>query len=193
MRVKFLPNQRMSVKTKRLIIASTFAFTGLVVFLVTFGYLNTGARQEAEASASETIPIGSFIINMGIAPQTFANGLKPYGMIYDLTTNYNVPVKWVINSSKIKDGNDFWHNSVNYRGGAFIIPAIYINSNVTARINYWISQGVQGNYSISSMNLPVYTTITSFPMVIIDNLSGNYIIRYQNGESLSEGIQVVKN
>jgi hypothetical protein len=34
---------------------------------------------------TETFPTGSFIINMGATnPQTIANGLKPYGLIYDL-------------------------------------------------------------------------------------------------------------
>ena len=29
--------------------------------------------------------------------QTINNGLKPYGMIYDLIVNYKIPIKWVIN------------------------------------------------------------------------------------------------
>ena len=43
---------------------------------------------------SETLSTGSFIINMGATnPNTIANGLKPYGLIYDLLRNNNVPVK----------------------------------------------------------------------------------------------------
>jgi hypothetical protein len=42
-------------------------------------------------SANEVIPTGSFLVNMGIVPQTNANGMKPYGLVYDLLKNYNVP------------------------------------------------------------------------------------------------------
>ena len=37
---------------------------------------------------------------MGITPQTYANGLKPYGLIYDMLKNYNVPIYWVISDAK---------------------------------------------------------------------------------------------
>ena len=59
---------------------------------------------------NQTIPAGSKIIDMGVTPQTVANGLKPYGLVYDLVKNYKVPVKWIINSGKVKDGIDFSHN-----------------------------------------------------------------------------------
>ena len=75
-------------------------------------------------AADEVIQVGSFIVNMGVTPQTTANGLKPYGMMYDLVKNYNVPIKWVINPSKTKDGVDLAHNGVAYKGGPFIIPAV---------------------------------------------------------------------
>ena len=46
-----------------------------------------------------------------MANDTIANGLKPYGLIYDLLKNYKVPVKWIINPSKSKGffggGNKF--------------------------------------------------------------------------------------
>ncbi len=38
----------------------------------------------------ETIGTGSFIINMGVTPQTINNGLKPYGLVYDLLKNYKI-------------------------------------------------------------------------------------------------------
>jgi len=63
----------------------------------------------------ETIPSGSFIVNLGIMPQTIQNGLKPYGFVYDLLKNLHVPVKWVINSAKVKDGVDFTYNGNDYR------------------------------------------------------------------------------
>jgi len=38
-------------------------------------------------AAIETIASGSYIINMGVSPQTVANGLKPYGLVYNLVKN----------------------------------------------------------------------------------------------------------
>ncbi len=148
-------------------IASVFSAVLIVLF-------QTGPKQEAVAgSGTATIPAGSFIINMGVTPQTVANGLKPYGMIYDLMINYNVPVIWSINPSKAKDGNDFIYSSVGYKGGPFVISAPYISAAVASRITYWQGQGVQGIYTTSEAAIPVYDTITTFPPLIIDNLSSN--------------------
>lgn len=122
-------------------------------------------------AGNETLNTGSFIINMGITPQTFNNGLKPYGMLHDLITNYNVPVKWVINDTKIKDGTDFTYNSVDYKGAPFIVPAEFIDSTVASRISYWQTQGVVGVYTSSSLTVPVYNTVTAFPGIMIDSLS----------------------
>lgn len=173
MGVKLKQGLSTKLKTRTILIVATSGILGTFLFLMFFGYFNTGIQQEAKATTTETIPTGSFIVNMGITPQTFANGLLPYGMIYELTTEYNIPIKWVIEPSKAKDGTDFTHNSVSYRGGAFVIPATYISSEIEDRIEYWQSLGVQGNYSVSSMSLPVYMDITSFPLVIIDTLSTN--------------------
>lgn len=116
----------------------------------------------------------SFIINMGFTPQSNASGLKPYGMIYDLITNYDVPILWCIKPTKVKDGVDFTYNWTGYSGGPFVVPVQYINAAVSARITYWLSQGVQGTYAIAgSFTPPIYDTLTSFPKVMIDNLSGN--------------------
>src|SRR5690349_21210068 len=71
--------------------------------------------QDAKA-ATETFTSGAFIINMGVVPQTVANGLKPYGLIYDLIKNNDVPIKWVIGQGKVKDGVDFTYNGQDFRG-----------------------------------------------------------------------------
>ncbi|MCY7291869.1 MAG: hypothetical protein LH615_06770, partial [Ferruginibacter sp.] len=68
-------------------------------------------------SQSETFSTGSFIINMGATnPGTIANSIKPYGLIYDLIRNYKVPVKFIVNQSKAKDGVDFTYLGIQYRG-----------------------------------------------------------------------------
>jgi len=129
--------------------------------------------QKASATANETFSSGSFIINMGVTPQTYANGLKPYGMLYDLIMNYNIEVKWVINTTKAKDGADFTYSAVDYKGGPFIIRAEDISSTITTRITYWQGQGVQGVYTTSSITVPVYATLSYFPKAMIDDLSNN--------------------
>ncbi len=124
-------------------------------------------------AANETFGTGSFIINMGIAPQTPSNGLKPYGLIYELIKNYDVPVKWVINPSKIKDGIDFTYNGQNYRGGTFIIHAEFRTAAVNALIASWQAKGVIGVTTIYPISLDVTLTLGSAPKWAIDPHDAN--------------------
>ncbi|TXI14787.1 MAG: gliding motility-associated C-terminal domain-containing protein [Pedobacter sp.] len=119
-------------------------------------------------AATETIPSGSFIVNLGVTPQTVANGLKPYGMIYDLLKNLHVPIKWVINSSKVKDGADFVYNGKSYSGGCFIITEPYRTNEVNAVINKWIALGVIGETITSSLDVDVYATLSYAPRWTLD-------------------------
>ena len=146
-----------------------FLGTGTLISLVVFFNFTNVKKVKA---ATETLSSGSFIINMGVTPQTYANGLKPYGMLFDLIINYSVPIKWVIEPTKLKDSADFTYNAVKYKGGPFIIPAEYINSTISNRITYWQTQGVQGVYTTASISVPVYTTLTAFSISIIDNQAG---------------------
>ena len=43
-------------------------------------------------SADVTFSRGAYIIDMGQVPQTAANGLKPYGLIYQLVVNNQASV-----------------------------------------------------------------------------------------------------
>ncbi|MGB8856767.1 MAG: hypothetical protein WCC58_08880, partial [Burkholderiales bacterium] len=56
---------------------------------------------------SVVVKPGSYVVDMGQATQTYANGLKPYGLVYDLIINRKVPVDWVINPAKLFGGSDF--------------------------------------------------------------------------------------
>ena len=114
-------------------------------------------------AADETLASGSFIINMGITPQTFNNGLKPYGMVYDMLKNFRVPIKWVINQSKVKDGPDFTYAGVQYKGGTFIIPAEFRTTAVNTAINTWISAGVVGVTTTSAITVDVFKTLLFVP------------------------------
>jgi hypothetical protein len=140
----------------------------LAIYFIVF------STESTNAQCTTTVPSGSFIVNMGVVPQTMANGLKPYGLIYDLITNYGVPILWCIDQAKIKDGPDFTYNAVNYSGGTFVVPGQYITAAVATRISFWQGIGVQGLYANAGVLAPpVYDTITAFPKVMIDNGSGN--------------------
>jgi hypothetical protein len=124
-------------------------------------------------SQSESLATGSFIINMGATnPNTIGNGLKPYGLIYDLIRNNNVPVKWVIGAGKIKDGVDFTYNGVQYRGGTFIIPAQYRSAAVNAKITAWQGQGVVGITTTSPLTVNVTQTLNAAPRWTLDAANG---------------------
>jgi hypothetical protein len=149
----------------------------LIVFLFGLNNLNAAPTQ---------IPKGSFLINMGVVPQTYANGLKPYGMVYDLVKNYKVPVYWVINPTKTKDGADFTHNGVNYSGGTFIVPAQYRTTAVNNRIIYWQSQGIVGSSSASAFIAEVYITIDLMPKWTLDKDNGTLALTYFNNASIPD-------
>ena len=72
-----------------------FSFLKKWVYYLPVAFVLLGSNVKA---ANETFTPGAFIINMGVTPQTVSNGLKPYGMIYELIKNYNCPIKWVIGS-----------------------------------------------------------------------------------------------
>lgn len=128
---------------------------------------------------NETLSTGSFIINMGATnPNTIANGLKPYGLIYDLIRNYKVPVKWVISQTKLKDGTDFTYNGVQYKGGTFIIPAEFRTAAVNSRISFWQTQGVVGITTTSSLTVNITYTLTTFPRWTFDGANGSIAQSY---------------
>jgi len=142
------------------------AFLAVILFSTTASFAQT-----------ETFPTGSAIIDMGVTPQTIGNALKPYGMIYDLIRNYNVPVKWIINPSKVKDGADFTYNAKVYRGGPFVIPVAYLTPAVVARIPFWTGQGVMIDYvGATPLTVPtsyVSATLTAVPKWTLDAANGS--------------------
>ncbi|MCR9290482.1 MAG: hypothetical protein NXI23_24165, partial [Bacteroidetes bacterium] len=107
----------------------------------------------------EIIPAGSYIINMGVEPQTKNNALKPYGLIWELLHDHLVPIKWAINADKIKDGVDFTYNNVDYKGGPFIVLAEYRSIAVNTVISTWEAQGVIGVTTTLDFIAPIDRTI----------------------------------
>ena len=134
---------------------------------------------------NETFSTGSFIINMGATnPNTIANGLKPYGMIYDLMKNNKVPIKWIISSTKLKDGEDFNYNGVSYKGGTFIIPGEQRTAAVNAKITSWQAQGVIGATTTSPLTLNVTRTLIAVPRWTLDATNGAIAQGYLNNAGI---------
>jgi len=148
-------------------IAKGIACFGNRVYLLFL--LSTLGLSPVFSQTSYNVPIGSFIINMGIVPQTVNNGLKPYGLVYDLIKNNKVPVKWVISNTKAKDGNDFTYNGIQFKGGTFIIPAEYRDASVNAKI---LSYGVTGTTTISALTVTVNYSLTAVPSWTLDAQNG---------------------
>lgn len=144
------------------------------------------------SAQTETISAGSFIVNMGITPQNDGNGLKAYGMLHQLLREYQVPIKWVIEPSKGRDGVDFSHNGTTYRGGTFIIPAEFRTGAVDGVISNWQGQGVFVNTSVSAITVPVYGTIKSPPRWAINPDKPEIVIPYLQAAGIPSNFYVVK-
>jgi hypothetical protein len=137
-------------------------FFGILVFLSFF-------TSTVNASGGvKTFQTGSFIINMGVSPQTVANALRPYGMVYDLVSNYKVPVYWIIDSTKAKDGVDFTFQGVSFRTGAFVIPKEFRTAAVNARISYWTGLNVVGITTTSPLTINYFEVIKTVPRWTLD-------------------------
>lgn len=145
-----------------------------LAFLLFF-FVSTAYAVDDGITDYVTIPVGSYIIDMGQPTQTVANGLKPYGLVYDLVKNQKVPVAWAINPTKAKDGVDFSYNAKSYRGGPFIIEGTYVTSAVAAVINSWKAQGVvvDGPTTSTIPSVPIYDRIYSFPNTVLDFAKGS--------------------
>jgi gliding motility-associated-like protein len=180
--------------------ATTALITGLSAG--TYGVTVTDANNDEVSEVAIVEPAGlvksgSFIVNMGVTPQTIANGLRPYGMIFDLVRNYNVPVKWAIRPGKQFDPlnnniqTDFTYNGVDYKGGPFIIDAEYRTAAVNARITYWQSQGVVGVTTTSDIEVPVFDIITTFGNVVIDQQNEGLVTPYFTNAMIPSSIYTV--
>lgn len=146
--------------------------------------LITGLSNQSLAQSS-TFASGSYIVNMGVTPQTIGNGLKPYGLVYDLVSNYDVPIYWIIKPTKLKDGIDFSYNGTDFKGGPFIIAAENRDATINSRIAYWESQGVVGVTTTSSLTAPVNQKITAVPRWTLDLKSGGIAQSYINNAGIS--------
>jgi len=106
------------------------------------------ATSISAKSQTETLTPGSFIINMGATtPNTIANGIKPYGIIYDLIRNFNVPVKRVISQTEEKDGVYFAFNRAQNKGSTSIIAVEFRSPPANTRVYFLVGYEVVGNHN----------------------------------------------
>lgn len=129
-------------------------------------------------SKTEVLSKGSYAVNMGVLPQTEANALKPYGLIYELLKEYPMEIKWVINPEKKKDGIDFSLEEEDFRSGSFLIPVSYITEELKADIQKWEEKGVIGKYLKQDMSLPVFTDLSVAPKWTLDKENGKIALPY---------------
>ena len=117
---------------------------------------------------------------MGQSTQTVGNALKPYGLVYDMVTNFKVPVNWAINPAKttfrLDSGDpipvDFTATITTgtkaYSGGSFIIDAGFLTPAVMADLNNWKAQGVVIDKLAAPLTTDIYGQVTSFPHAVLD-------------------------
>ena len=159
-------------------------FSGIDIF--TYAVCNTSglcdtATVFVDVYKTTTFAAGAYIIDMGVVPQTVGNALKPYGLIYEVTTEHYAPVEWIINPNKDKDGVDFTYDDADssgraireFKGGPFLIRAGFFDSTLTAVVSDWESQGVVGIYTTSEITVPVAKTISYFMGWTLDAQNGH--------------------
>jgi LruC domain-containing protein/uncharacterized repeat protein (TIGR01451 family) len=169
-----------------------FLFKSGLLLLVLFAF---SAKAQ---TVNETFISGAYIIDMS-QPTTsnnnlrVAQGLKPYGLVYTLIKDHNVPVRWAINPTKLKDGTDFTVNAKNYMGGSFIIPAQYASAAVISAINLAKAAGVIVDGPINtSFTAPIYSELSSWPRAVLDEDNGSIVAKYYTNAGVPTSSYVLK-
>ena len=150
-----------------------FMRISLVFVLLSFLFTKGDAQV-----TNETIPTGSYIINMGVEPQTIDNALKPYGLLYELLSENYVPVKWIIRPDKGKDEYDFIYQGTPYKGGPYIISADHRTPAINTVISNWEALGVIGTTTTEEITVPVYQTLDYFMNWTMDQANGSKVVPY---------------
>lgn len=175
MKTKIIPNSlgRGVVLTskQKLLSVSILACTALI------SHIN---GQMTANNTTRIIPAGSVILNMGVIPQTVDNGLKPYGLVYNLVVNQKIPVIWSISPTKTKDGIDFSVDGIDFKGGAFIIekqyaqlPAVQSLLNSSA-----YDSEVVKHTTLNDVAIPFYKKMTGFTKWTFDTANGSIADNY---------------
>ncbi|MGG9972479.1 SdrD B-like domain-containing protein, partial [Ferruginibacter sp. SUN002] len=161
-------------------VAKTLVNTATITSSSELDANTTNNSSSITVAGYKNFAAGACIINMGVTPQTYNNGLRPYGLVYQLVRTYKIPVYWSVNPNKTfvdaankVDQTDFTVSGTSYKGGAFIVPAEYV-STVQTIINTWVSAypGLTVNFNQPAFTAPIYNYITSFPNAVLDLQNG---------------------
>ncbi|MCT4622973.1 MAG: Ig-like domain-containing protein, partial [Schleiferiaceae bacterium] len=112
-------------------------------------------------------PTGSIIIDMGAngGTPTVDNSLKPYGLVYEILEDYNVPVSWIINTSKTKDAADFTYDGFDYKAGPFIISGDFVTPAIAAACSTWAANyGFVVTTSTTPFTAPEFRELVAPPL-----------------------------
>ena len=133
----------------------------------------------ASAQSVETFTSGSVIIDMGGGTSpTIGNSIKPYGLLYTLLKDYNVPLFGVIGQTKGKDGIDFTYNGKGYKGGTYIIASEFRTAQVNTLLANWAAKGVLIDYTTSSLTLNTTYKLTFAPRFVMDKQNGYIAVAF---------------
>ncbi|MFW2380169.1 MAG: DUF7507 domain-containing protein, partial [Acidimicrobiales bacterium] len=151
--------------------------------LLTFGLVEASHPAAAELPAQSTdtsFEAGAYIVDMGQSSDP-AIDVQPYGLVYELIVNRQVPVFWAIRSDKVKDGFvdeiDFSVDGTDYRGGAFIIPAEF-EADALSTINDYRARGVKIDGPVSAFDAPLFSKINAWPQAVLDAGKGSIAAAY---------------
>ena len=150
-----------------------------LILCLLLGFTNLQAQ-------TQTIPAGSFIVDMGVMPQTEQNAMLPYGMVYQLIKDHQVPIIWSINTAKGYDGVDFTYDGQDFKAGPFIIEAGFRSDPVNAVISSWQAMGVVGITTASEIVVPVHETISWVPTWTLDEANGGIAEGYLQAAGIPE-------
>jgi uncharacterized repeat protein (TIGR01451 family) len=158
------------IRLRAWVLASLIAFSSFSAFFVE-GWFSQPSQAYTIVGA-QTIKTGAYIVDMGVSTQTVGNGLKPYGLVYELVVKKGIPVKWAINPNKAREGTDFTYSGKAYKGGPFIIEKGFA-TDAAATIASWKAQGVVvDGPTTADFTAPIFTSINNFPNAVIDFQTG---------------------
>jgi uncharacterized repeat protein (TIGR01451 family) len=133
---------------------------------------NSGVPPTGSAT-NVTIGPGAYIIDMGQATQSYATGLRPYGLVYSLIRSLQIPVLWAISNTKARGGVDFTAGGKTYSGGSFVIAPAYAAA-AASTIATWRASGVVVDGPLtSSFTIPQFAQLTSWPRIVLDTANGS--------------------
>ncbi|MEO7427251.1 MAG: hypothetical protein ABI036_18835 [Fibrobacteria bacterium] len=135
------------------------------------------ASPVSAQNAVKAFSPGAYIIDMGQETQTVGNGLKPYGLVYQLIIVEGIPVQWAINASKEKDAADFTAGGKTYRAGSFIVAAERVTAKVLEKLKTWKAKGVVIDGPLAAgFSAPIQKQLTSWPRAILDEQTADKLV-----------------